>query len=166
MPGSKYLEQDRLAGRKIAAVDYETYAAGEAALGWLNASARLRAEKPVEWGVFVKDLLEGVRADLRAASAEIAHLKLYLTADSGHIVGNLTGNDAAPFLRGGIDAACREVAILINARVHCRPDQLRTVMETRLLSIAGGHRIEVMITDTRSFFPGRPQPTHRYEAIV
>jgi hypothetical protein len=39
-------------------------------------------------------------------------------------------------------------------------------METRLLSIAGGHRIEVMITDMRSFFPGRPQPTHRYEAIV
>ena len=147
-------------------MDYETYAAGEAALGWLNASARLRADKPVEWGVFVKDLLEGIRADLRAASAEIAHLKLYLTADSGHIVGNVTGNDAVPFLRGGIDAACREAAILVNARVHCRPDQLRIVIETRLLSVAGGHRIEAVITDMRSFFPGRPQPTHRYEAVV
>jgi len=161
------LEEDRRAGRKIAAVDYETYAAGEAALGWLNASAKLRAHKPVEWGVFVKDLLEGVRADLRAAAAEIAHLKLYLTAaDSGHIVGNLTGNEAVPFLRGGIEAACLEVAILINARVHCRPDHLRAVIETRLLSLAGRYGIEAAITDMRSFFPGRPQPTHRYDAVV
>jgi hypothetical protein len=35
------LSEGRPVGRKIAEVDYDTYAAGEAALGWMNASAKL-----------------------------------------------------------------------------------------------------------------------------
>jgi Ni2+-binding GTPase involved in maturation of urease and hydrogenase len=160
------LDQDRRAGRKIAAVDYDTYAAGEAALGWLNAVAQLHADLPAPWGLFVKELLEGICSDLRAATAEIAHLKLYLTAGSEHVGGNLTANDATIFLRGSIQPACQDARLLINARVHCHPDQLRGVVEARLLAAAGAHRIQATITHMRSLMPGRPQPTHRYESPV
>ena len=37
----EYIIEQRPAGTRIAAVDYDEYAAGEAALGWLNASLRL-----------------------------------------------------------------------------------------------------------------------------
>ncbi len=163
----EWLDQDRRAGRKIAAVDYDTYAVGEASLGWLNAEAHLHAaDSAAPWRRFAQELLEGLCADLRAASAEIAHLKLSLTAGNEHVVGNLTANDATVFLRGSIRPGCQDASLLVNARVHCHPDQLRAVVEARLSAIAGVHRIRAVITHMRSLSPGRPQPTHRYEAIV
>jgi G3E family GTPase len=162
----EWLQQGRPAGSRIAAVDYDTYAAGEAALAWLNASARLHTDSDADWGAFANELLEGIRTDLRAVRAEIAHLKLHLAANAGHIAGNLTGNDAATFLRGAIGAACRDARLVINARVHSRPEQLRTVVKARLQSAAEAHRIESTIINMRSFFPGSPQPTHRYQSIA
>jgi len=109
--------------------------------------------------------LEGICTDLRAVAAEIAHLKLHLTAADEHIVGNLTANDAAVFLRGAIVPECRDASLLINARVHCAADQLRAVVEARLSAVAGRHRLQAVIRHMQSLSPGRPQPTHRYEAI-
>ncbi len=160
------VQQDRQAGRKLAVIDYDTYAAGEAALGWMNASARLHANSPVEWNAFAGELLDQIRLHLRAISAEIAHLKVYLAASTGHVVGNLTGNDAAASVRGGIAPATGDTVLLVNARVHCRPDKLRSVVEAGLQSVTARHGIEATIGQVRSFFPGRPQPTHRYDAVV
>jgi G3E family GTPase len=159
-----FVLQDLPAGRRITEVDYDSYAAGEAALGWMNASAKLRARGDTDWRGFAADLLEAVRKALCAQSAEIAHLKLYLTARGGHLAGNLTGNEVPLSLRGGIDTAAREVSLLINARVHIHPAALQNTVES-CMQAAAGSRIEVAITNMRSFFPGRPQPTHRYGAV-
>src|SRR5262245_45574503 len=43
---AELLEQTGAFGRKILEIDYDTYAEGEAELGWLNATARLTAAKP------------------------------------------------------------------------------------------------------------------------
>jgi G3E family GTPase len=153
------------AGGRIARVDYDTYAAGEAALGWMNASAKLVARCDVDWRAFVTELLETVRLELRSRSAEIAHLKLHLSLDGGHIVGNVTGNDRPPSVRGSADAKRRAAGLVINARVHAGPDELRGVVETALQTVSGD-RVEVTITGMRSFLPARPEPTHRYDSIV
>lgn len=160
-----FLGRERSAGRKIAEVDYDTYAAGEAALGWMNASAKLQARADLDWKAFAGELLEAIRAQLRSQSAEIAHLKLYLTAGAGHLVGNLTSNDGPVSVRGSLSSAQREAALLINARVHTQPDLLRTTVE-RCLHATAGERLAATITNMRSFFPGRPQPTHRFPAPV
>ena len=97
MRGSITSSGGRPAGGKIAEVDYDTYAAGEAALGWLNASARLQARGEIDWKAFAGKLLEAIRDELRKRSAEIAHLKLYLTAAGGRLAGNVTGNDGPAF---------------------------------------------------------------------
>jgi G3E family GTPase len=160
-----HLGQSHTAGAKIAEVDYDRYAAGEAALGWMNASARLRAAADIDWSAFAGRLLEAIRGELRAQSAEIAHLKLYLTASDGHMVGNLTSNDGPVSLRGQIDGRQREAVLLLNARVHVQAEALRAAAEKALQDAAGG-QLEIAITTMRSFFPGRPQPTHRYETVV
>ena len=160
-----FVGQGNAAGRKITEVDYDTYAAGEAALGWLNASVALHARNEIGWKSFAAKLLETIQARLRVESAEIAHLKVYLTSNGERLVGNVTSNDGAISVRGGIDATQRDVAMLINARVHIEPDRLRTVVENALKQ-AAGDRLETTITSLRSFPPGRPQPTHRYEAVV
>jgi G3E family GTPase len=160
-----FISQGQAVGRKIAEVDYDTYAAGEAALGWMNASAKLRAAGDIDWRAFAADLLEAAQGELRAAAAEIAHVKLYLTSSGGHLVGNLTGGQSPVSLRGQIDRGVREAALLINARVHTQPDLLRTIVENALRQASQG-RAEATITNIRSFFPGRPQPTYRYGAVV
>jgi G3E family GTPase len=159
------LEQTGTVGSKITEVDYDTYAAGEAALGWLNASAKLHAREDLDWKTFVGELLEAMRAKLRAESAEIAHLKVHLTSGSDRLVGNLTSNEGPLSVRGSIDAMRRDVAMLVNARVHVQPDILHAVIE-KALEQASGSRLEATIENLRSFPPGRPQPTHHYEAVV
>ena len=59
-----YVSRDQPAGRKIAAVDYDTYAAGEASLGWLNAAAKLHSQGDIDWQTFAADLLEAIRGAL------------------------------------------------------------------------------------------------------
>lgn len=159
------IRDGRAAGRKIAEVDYDTYAAGEAALGWMNASGRLVASGAVDWPVFAGELLEGIRSRLRAESAEIAHVKVYLTTrGAGHVAGNLTSNDGPLSIRGAIGPEQRQVALLVNARVHTEPERLRGAV-ARALETAAGDRLQATITNVRSFFPGRPEPTHRDQSV-
>lgn len=161
-----WLEQvshGQTAAGRIVEVDYDTYAAGEAALGWLNASARLVAEADIDWAAFAGELLERIRLELCQRSAEIAHLKLYITAAKAHVAGNVTSNDGPVSVRGSIDPSWRETALLVNARVHDHPDLLRATVE-RCLAAAAAGRMAAPITNVRSFFPGRPEPTHRLRA--
>jgi Ni2+-binding GTPase involved in maturation of urease and hydrogenase len=160
-----YVVVGRPAGGRIAEVDYDTYAAGEAALGWLNASARLQSRGEIDWKAFLGELLEAIRVELRWRSAEIAHLKVYLTATGGRLVGNVTGNGAPLSLRGEIGGRPGNAVLLINARVRVRPDVLREVVE-RALQATTRDRLTATITAMHSFFPGRPQPTYHYGAVV
>jgi G3E family GTPase len=161
----EFLGRGQAAGRKLAEVDYDTYAAGEAALGWMNAAARLQTHGEVDWTAIAREVLEAFRGELRARSAEIAHLKLYLTTDGGHVAGNVTSNDGPSSVRGSIPAGQRTVSLLVNARVHVQPDVLREIVN-RVLQAVARDRIEATITNLRSFFPGRPQPTYRYGRVV
>ena len=78
-----FLAEAMPAGGKIAEVDYDIYAAGEAALGWMNASARLAARGETDWQAVAGEFLEAIRGRLRARSAQIAHLKIFLTSSAG-----------------------------------------------------------------------------------
>lgn len=161
-----FVSQGQTAGRRIAAVDYDTYAAGEAALGWMNASAKLQGPENVDWRTFAAELLEAIRAGLHRRSAEIAHLKVFLSIPGASIVGNITSNDSPASVRGHIDRTQHAVSLLINARVHVQPEMLRGIVEESLRNVAASNQTEATITNMRSFFPARPQPTYRYERVV
>ena len=154
------------AGRHVVEVDYDAYAAGEAALGWLNASVMLRAGGPLDWQVVAEDLLEEIRCALVARRAEIAHLKLIIGAGSESLTGNVTSNDGPVFVRGRLDPAAGQAVMRINARVHIGPDELKAIVEGALRETAGGHgRLDATITALSSLRPGRPVPTHRFAAM-
>lgn len=154
---------DGVAGRKIVEVDYDEYADGEAALGWLNASVRLQAGSPADWRQFCLDLIAGLQNDFRTRSAEIAHLKLYLSTGDGSLAANLTGNDRERSIRGEATPS-REARLILNARAHIGPDDLRALVEQRLAGAPGG--VRAAIEDLQSFAPSRPEPKHRYEQVV
>jgi len=154
------------AGTTIAEVDYDTYAEGEAELGWLNATAEIRPGRGADMPGFCREFLLRMRDALRAKSADIAHLKTLLDGGEGAITGNLTGLNAEPSVRGSVGGEPGgRLTLLVNARVHVAPEALRATVE-RCLREAAGDKIAVEIRNMASFRPGRPEPTHRFDRIV
>ena len=129
--------EGRPAGQHVVEVDYDTYAAGEAALGWLNAAVALRTRGGVDWRAFVEDLLEAIRRGLVARGAEIAHVKLIIARGGESLRGNLTSNYGPVFVSGNLDPAASPTAMRINARVHIGPDELQAIVEGALREVAG-----------------------------
>ena len=97
------LDANRLPGGKIVEVDYDVYAAGEAALGWMNARAELRTTAAVDWSDFAHRLLETIRDRVVCSGGQIGHLKLYLSVPGqGHVAGNATANDSPIAIAGSL----------------------------------------------------------------
>jgi G3E family GTPase len=161
----EFVVQDRQAGTRIADVDYDVYAAGEASLAWLNASLRVHARGEADWGLFCWKLIDALQHEFRASAAEVAHLKIRLTADGGAIMAHLTANRARPLLFGHLTHQPHDAALLLNARVHMDPEQLRAIVESCLRATAADG-FEIAVDQIRSFSPSRPQPTHRFDRVV
>lgn len=154
------------AGSRIVDVDYDTYAEGEAILGWLNADIQLFAEvQKIEWGAVCRDLLNELHTRFRERQARIGHVKLLLTAGHGQCSGNLTGLGCEPVVQGRIDGSPTTVDLVLNARVEMPPEDLERIVRESLAKV-GGQRLRIDIRHLRSLRPGRPQPTHRYDAVV
>jgi len=163
----EWIMSDRPAGRNIAQVDYDTYAEGEAALGWLNAKADLLAPGGADWPALVQRLMETLRDRLRARNAEIAHLKLFLAATGGALVSSLTSAAGEPTLltHGSIETTAKNAELVLNARVHLDPEILREEIE-RALRKLDTFGVEIRFQKMEAFRPSRPQPTHRYTRTI
>jgi G3E family GTPase len=160
------LDANRSAGQKIVDVDYDVYAAGEAALGWMNAAAQLRTTTAADWSGFARRLLETIRDRVVSSGGQIGHLKLYLSAPGqGHVAGNATANDSPIAVGGDLSRDVRQAALLLNARVRIHADQLREIAEAALRAVANEQRVVATITNMRSFFPSRPQPIYRFSEV-
>lgn len=152
------------AGRHIVEVDYDTYAEGEAVLGWLNATVRLTATSAVDWQAFCTRLMNILQQAFHARTAEVGHLKCLLTTPEGSLTANLTRLASRPVLHGEVPGST-QAQLIINARVEMAPAQLRAIVEECLTASAGSD-IALEMTSMESLSPGRPQPTYRYTAVV
>lgn len=156
------------AGRWVADVDYDTYAEGEAVLGWFNAAVELRAAGAPDWPAFCRDLMGRLHEAFLSRSAEVAHVKLRLAAGGDWIQANLTSNRSRPVVgewQGGGDRGSRDASLILNARVNLSPEELQTAMES-CLQAAAGRNVHATVSDLASFSPARPQPTHRFDSVV
>jgi G3E family GTPase len=148
------------AGQRIADIDYDIYAAGEAALGWLNAAVRLNAANSINWKVLGTDMMGRLQARLMATSAQIAHLKILLTSQGQALKMSLTSNTGEPSLHGAApSSSC--ATLVVNARVRANPEELKAIVE-RCLKDAAGDAITADIAEITSFRPSRPNPVHRF----
>ena len=134
-------------------------------LGWLNATVSLSADEAIDWKAFCEDLMENLRNIVRQASAEVAHVKLILTSTGGSYAANLSSTDGAISIIGSVTDESRKADLILNARVQMAPDELERAVREALSASAGG-RIAAAVTGMRSLSPGRPQPTHRFTAVV
>lgn len=154
------------AGTKIAEVDYDTYAEGEAVLGWLNASADLTAPGgEAGWPTFCVRLMSGLQEAFRQGRAEVGHVKALVSSDAGRYVANLTRTDDRVQLRGRMDGSPKQARLILNARVQMPPQDLEVIVR-RELAEAAGASIAVRLDHLHCLSPGRPHPTYRYTHIT
>ncbi|MGE3512765.1 MAG: GTP-binding protein [Vicinamibacterales bacterium] len=149
-------------------VDYDTYAAGEALLGWLNLTARVVAERPFDGNRLLRDLAEAIQTQLVGQSLEVAHLKMTLTPDEGLGdlgVLNLVGSDRRAEQIHELDSAIRSGDLILNLRAEGAPDVLLDASSDALAKVAAPLGASLTVVHREHFRPGRPVPTHRFATV-
>lgn len=140
-------------------VDYDTYAEGEALLGWANATAVVEAKEPFDGNQYLADLASDLHRRLADRGIEIAHLKMTLSPDEGADLGvvNLVRTDGRPESSHLLQEPLASGELIINLRAEADPELLK---ETILAAVSDcGPQTD--IGHLEAFRPGRPVPTHR-----
>jgi G3E family GTPase len=149
-------------------VDYETYAEGEALLGWLNATVDLSAATPFDGNAFLADIAANLQRHLVANGGEIAHLKMTLDPHNafGELAAiNLVRNDYVAELSQRLEDPIRHGQLVINARAEIAPEKLKGALDAALAEIAKSPGdVRATLEHLEFFRPGKPQPTHRIAA--
>ena len=140
-------------------VDYETYAEGEALLGWLNATVALSSPAEFDGNAYLVSLTDAVHRRLVAHDIEVAHLKMTLTPDAGTdlAVVNLVRNGGKVEASHTLNEPLRAGECVVNLRAEGDPETLRGVLADALASLG----IPAVVTHVEAFRPGKPVPTHR-----
>ena len=155
------LDQRGRFGQRLMDVDYDTYAVGEAELGWLNSSLSVAAAKPFDLDELLLDIVTRLQASLSGIDAETAHLKTIGMADGLYGVANLVSSFSPPELSLPSRARVKEAEVVVNARVATAPETLTDHVERAVRAAAAAKSASATFRQTQSFRPGRPVPTHR-----
>lgn len=155
------LAQQRQFGRCVPDVDYDVYAEGEAELGWLNSSLRVSAPERFSLDTMSLDIVRRLQQSLAASAAEPAHLKTISMSEGDHAVANLVSSDSPPVLSLASGAHALQADVIVNARVAIDPRLLQEQVESAVRGACHVVGATAEYLRTRSFRPGRPNPTYR-----
>lgn len=147
-------------------INYDTYAEGEALLGWLNATCRLVSSirrQPFDGNAFLHALAGRVHQRLAADGIEIAHFKMTLSPDTGNdlAVLNLVRTGTQPESAHQLADDLTQGELILNLRAEGAPEQLKTIALAALTETAAAMGVTYTIEHSEHFRPGRPEPTHR-----
>jgi hypothetical protein len=151
------------AGAKLLEIDYQQYAAAEAALGWLNWSADITVSPAISPASLIGPLLDLLQTKLTAANAQIVHLKIFDQTPSSYLKAALTTNDGDPSVEGDLTASPEsEHSLRFNLRAIIDPKSLASLFSEALHNLPGQRKNELM----QCFSPAAPNPEHRYAEII
>src|SRR5262249_30623932 len=151
---TEMLDQQGPFGRRILDIDYDTYAEGEAELGWLNSSARMKATAPVAMDQLLLDIVGRLKEALAGHGAEVAHLKAIGLSEGFFGVANLVSSRTPPELSLPSQAEVKEADLIVNARVALDPVVLEEEVHRVVRAACAGRGAQVEFVKTQSFRPG------------
>lgn len=152
------------AGSNLATVDYDAYADGEAAYGWLNATYTFAKRKQdFDFNRMAQELLERLAQAFDGENIAIGHVKFLLKTREKQWMGNLTGAKHTTILLKESKSS-PDLLLTINARVELPPIPLQhmvlAIVEDTLKDC------EITVSEIKCLIPGRPNPTYHYDHIV
>jgi G3E family GTPase len=155
-------------------VDYDRYAAAEAAMGWLNQVWQVEAPRPFPAGRWARTLLESVSAACARRGHVIGHAKLAVRTPGELLklsvvtAGGTVRMELVPARSAG-DApsndlfASRATAIL-NVRATCAPRELEELVLAAAFDADVAAGAAARPGPANAFAPAYPRPTHRLSA--
>jgi G3E family GTPase len=161
---TELLQQQGDFGRRVLDIDYDIYAEGEAELGWLNSSLRMTSDKEFDLDEVLLEIVTRLRDSLAGEEAETAHLKTIGLWEGFFGVANLISSEDQPELSLPSNCRVKDVDVIVNARVACDPAILEEHVKRAIKDVSDAHGVTAEFRQTQSFRPGRPVPTHRYDA--
>lgn len=157
----EFIEQRGRFGQRLMDVDYDTYAVGEAELGWLNSSLTVAADAPFSLDDLLLDIIARLQSSLAEIDAEPAHLKAIGMAEGLYGVANLVSSFSPPELSLASKGQVAGAQLVVNARVATDPETLTRHVEEAVHAACSALGARATFQQTQAFRPGRPVPTHR-----
>ena len=151
-------------GTHLIEVDYDTYAEGEAVLGWLNATYALTSAQATDWRAFAESLLDALSREFDAMPAAVGHVKLAVTSGASLATMNLVGTRETLEVHGGAVQGT-SATLTLNARVQMTPEQLEAVVRDKMAKACGAV-VTAQSVAWRCLSPGYPNPTYRYNTVI
>ncbi|NWJ51073.1 MAG: cobalamin synthesis protein P47K [Bacteroidetes bacterium] len=151
------------AGQRLAEVDYDVYAEGEAVLGWLNSTIEISSEQ-TDWDAFAKNLMQDFSRQFDEMKAYVGHVKIVLESGEDYLIGNVTGKGDTLNFRGSAGTGSK-ARLTLNARVEMNPDTLEQIVRNTL-NTKMTNNLTAKIVTLRCLSPGRPNPTFRFDHVV
>jgi hypothetical protein len=146
------------AGSRILDIDYERYAAAEAALAWLNLRVDLQPASPMPPACLLGPLLERLDRELTESGIVIVHLKAMMQGPTGYIKAAICGNGQEPRLEGNLTAsATQQLTLLLNLRAVGDAEDVQSIV-TACLENVNATLGELQIS---CFHPAPPKPERR-----
>ena len=158
------LKKDIRQGQTITEVDYDTYAEGEACLGWLNTTVSLSGEQ-IDWKSYLDTLLEKIFFRLKGKNQAIGHIKAMVQDGDFFVLGNLTGTGKKPILRGEMKRS-NQAVLTFNARAELGKEELANLTKDLLEQVSKEYQVKMEIKELNSLIPGRPNPTYRMKQVI
>jgi G3E family GTPase len=154
-----FLMGDSVAGANtLMEMDYDTYAAGEAALGWLNATIEVTSDVEINADRLCCAVMDGIHEACSLQNAEIAHLKATIAGNRRMTQANLTATDDKPIYTGAKVGMVSLARITINARVHLDPGKLGGIVADTVQAAAVRFGASAIIQTLQCFSPPYPRP--------
>jgi G3E family GTPase len=161
---AEFLEQRGAFGRKLLDIDYDTYAEGEAELGWVNGSAHITGMQPFAVDELLLDVLNRLEEALKGLG-EVAHLKAIGLGETSFGVANLVSSGVRPELSLPSRGQTQELDLIVNARAAADPERIAEEVRGAVGDACDQRVAKVEFRALQYFRPGRPQPTHRYASV-
>ena len=144
------------------AVDYEAYARGEAALGWLNAALDLRRPDGLSLRAVGEALALEIRERILAASTFLPHAKVLLASSLGSARIALTRARDEPVGTGDADLPSEgALSAIVNVRAAMPPARLQLLVAEALRAVADRLDARLAVGRLECFSPPPPVPRHR-----
>ena len=162
---TELLDQQGSFGRKILEIDYDTYAEGEAEMGWLNSGVHVTAPRSFALDELLMDVVRRLQKAL-ASEGEVAHLKVIGLSEGAFGVANLVSSGTQAEMSLPSRGQEKEADVIVNARVAMDPAVLEASVKQAVEAACTARGARAEFRQTQSLRPGRPTPTHRYAHAV
>jgi G3E family GTPase len=143
-------------------VDYDRYAAAEAALAWLNQTVTVTAaDGAFDADAWAHAVLTQLSTWCAEQAAVMGHAKIVVTAAEGIAKLSVTQHGEPPRADRSIGSATATATAAVNARIACAPQDLDAAI-TRAMRHADESTGAVSTAGpSTAFAPAYPQPVHR-----